>query len=272
MDYSILMSVYYKENPEFLKQAIESMLNQTTKSNDFVIVCDGKLTDELYEVLNFYESNPNNCIHRLQLDKNYGLGIALNKGLEICRNDLVARMDSDDISVSNRIETQLEYFQNNSKLSLCGSNIKEFNFQIGDTNIIKKVPCTYAEIIKYVKRRNPFNHMTVMFRKSIVQSCGSYEECYLNEDYCLWAKMISQNCYVLNIPESLVYMRVGNGMYERRGGRQYIRGDFDLQKKLISLGLINNFDFFVNIIIRSFIRLIPTSLRQIVYIHILRKG
>lgn len=146
MNYSILMSVYHKEHPEYLKQAIESMLNQTIKSNDFVIVCDGPLTDELYKILDFYESNPANQIHRLQLEKNYGLGIALNKGLEICKNELVARMDSDDIAVSNRIEIQLEEFKKNESLVLCGSYLEEFNEIIGDSQILKKVPLTNDEI------------------------------------------------------------------------------------------------------------------------------
>ena len=228
MNYSILMSVYHKEHPEYLKQAIESMLNQTVKSNDFVIVCDGPLTDELYKILDFYESNPENQIHRLQLDKNYGLGIALNKGLEICKNELVARMDSDDIAVSNRIEIQLEEFKKNKSLVLCGSYLEEFNEIIGDSQILKKVPLTNDEIKKYIKQRNPFNHMTVIFKKSVIKDCDSYEDCYLNEDYYLWAKIISKNYYVMNIPEILVYMRVGNGMYQRRGGFNYIKGDIML--------------------------------------------
>lgn len=270
MNYSILMSVYHKEHPEYLKQAIESMLNQTIKSNDFVIVCDGPLTDELYKILDFYESNPANQIHRLQLEKNYGLGIALNKGLEICKNELVARMDSDDIAVSNRIEIQLEEFKKNESLVLCGSYLEEFNEIIGDSQILKKVPLTNDEIKKYIKQRNPFNHMTVMFKKSVIKDCDSYEDCYLNEDYYLWAKIISKNYYVMNIPEILVYMRVGNGMYQRRGGFNYIKGDIMMQRKLYNLNLISKYMLFSNVMLRGIIRIIPTSIRQYVYVHFLR--
>lgn len=271
MDYSILMSVYYKENPEYFKQSIESMLNQTVKSNDFVIVCDGILTDELYKVLEDYEENPNNCIHRLQLDKNYGLGIALNKGLEICKNELVARMDSDDIAIPTRIERQLSEFGNQIDLSLCGSYLEEFNEVIGDCQIIKKVPLSNEDIKVYLKKRNPFNHMTVMFKKSVIKNCGSYEDCYLNEDYYLWAKVISKQYYVKNIPEILIYMRVGNGMYERRGGFKYIKGDFLIQKKLLDLKLINIFIMCFNIITRSSIRIVPTTIRRYLYIFFLRR-
>lgn len=270
MDYSILMSVYYKENPEYLKQAIESMLNQTVKSNDFVIVCDGPLTDELYSVLDSYEEDSNNCIHRLQLKKNYGLGIALNKGLKICKNEMVARMDSDDIAVTTRIERQLYEFDKNHKLSLCGSYLEEFNEVIGDSRIIKKVPLSNEDIKMYLKKRNPFNHMTVMFKKSVIEDCGSYEDCYLNEDYYLWAKVISKHFQVKNIPEVLVYMRVGNGMYERRGGIKYIKGDLITQKKLYDLNVINISTLFFNILLRSLVRIVPTNLRKYVYINFFR--
>lgn len=272
MDYSILMSVYYKENPEYLKQAIESMLNQTIKSNDFVIVCDGKLTDELYEVLDFYESNLNNCIHRLQLDKNYGLGIALNKGLEVCRNELVARMDSDDIALPDRIEKQLKEFEKDTNLTLCGAYVEEFNDNPGDTKVIKKVPITNEEIQKYIKKRNPFNHMTVIFRKNTIKECGSYEHCYLNEDYYLWAKVIAKGHHAVNIPEILVQMRVGNGMYERRGGFSYIKGDISMQRKLYDLQLISFLLYLFNIAVRSTVRILPTNFRKLIYVKMIRKN
>ena len=271
MDYSILMSVYYKENPEYFKQSIESMLNQTVKSNDFVIVCDGILTDELYKVLEDYEENPNNCIHRLQLDKNYGLGTALNKGLEICKNELVARMDSDDIAVATRIEIQLEEFEKNESLVVCGSYLDEFDKVIGDTSTIKKVPLDKGNIKNYLKRRNPFNHMTVVFKKSSILKCGGYEDCYLNEDYYLWAKVISKGYDVINVPDILIHMRVGNGMYERRGGIKYISGDVKIQRKLYELELISLLNLLSNILIRSTARLIPSSVRKVVYKKYLRR-
>ena len=271
MNYSILMSVYHKEHPEYLKQAIESMLNQTVKSNDFVIVCDGPLTDELYKILDFYESNPANQIHRLQLDRNHGLGVALNKGLEICKNELIARMDSDDIASSKRIERQIIEFEKNDELAICGSYLEEFNKIIGDTNVVKKVPLNYEDIKTYLKKRNPFNHMTVMFKKSVIKDCGNYEDCYLNEDYYLWAKVISKGYYAINLPEILIYMRIGNGMYQRRGGIKYIKGDIMMQSQLYNLHLISSLRCFVNLISRIFIRVIPNNLRKKIYIKILRK-
>ena len=174
MDYSILMSVYHKEKPEYLKEAIESMLSQTVKSNDFVIVCDGPLTKELYDVIEFYEKDKSNYIRRIQLEKNMGLGKALNIGLENCKNELVARMDSDDISVNNRIELQLKEFEKNSELVLCGTNISEFYESIDNIIGSRNVPSEYVQIIEFSKKRNPFNHPSVMFKKNIVKEVGSY--------------------------------------------------------------------------------------------------
>ena len=178
MDYSILMSVCHKEKPEYLKEAIESMLSQTVKSNDFVIVCDGPLTKELYDVIEFYEKDKSNYIRRIQLEKNMGLGKALNIGLENCKNELVARMDSDDISVNNRIELQLKEFEKNSELVLCGTNISEFYESIDNIIGSRNVPSEYVQIIEFSKKRNPFNHPSVMFKKNIVKEVGSYSEKY----------------------------------------------------------------------------------------------
>lgn len=271
MDYSILMSVYYKENADFLKTAIESMLKQSVKSNDFVIVCDGELTDELYAVLDYFESDSKNCIKRVQLEKNYGLGIALNKGLSKCKNELVARMDSDDIAVQNRIERQLEEFKMDKELVICGSYIDEFVKNVNDINAIKKVPIENNQIKEYIKKRNPFNHMTVMFKKKYIMKCGSYKDCYLNEDYYLWARLIADDYRAINIPEVLVHMRAGDGMYERRGGIKYISGEIMMQKKLYRLNLINLPNMLFNIIARSSVRLLPNSLRKRIYIKYLRR-
>lgn len=266
MNYSILMSVYYKEKPEYLRQAIESMLNQTVKSNDFVIVCDGILTKELYDVLSEFEQN--NCIHRIQLDENFGLGYALQKGLVECKNELIARMDSDDISVNNRIELQLRKFKENKKLVVCGGYVQEFKDNVKGQ--VKSVPLSNKEIIHYSKKRNPFNHMTVMFKKEHVIEVGNYVPFYLNEDYLLWAKLIIAKKEVLNIGEILAYMRVDNDLYNRRGGLKYALTDLKLQNTFYRMGLTTFSQRLLNTLIRMSVRVIPCSIRKSIYKNILR--
>lgn len=270
MNYSILMSVYYKEKPEYFNEAIKSMLNQTVKSNDFVIVCDGKLTNELYEILDKYESNPQNHIHRIQLEENQGLGIALQKGLLECKNELIARMDSDDIALVTRMELQLKEFDKNKNLVICGGIVEEFNSNPGDLGILKKVPITQENIYKYAKKRNPFNHMTITFKKQYIIEVGNYQQINLFEDYFLWMRMIKNNYQMININNVLVYMRVGNGMYARRGGITYAKDEINLQKRFYELKLIEKKTMLFNVCIRSIIRIMPVSIRKIVY-KIIRK-
>lgn len=271
MNYSILMSVYYKEKPEYFKEAIESMLNQTVKSNDFVIVCDGMLTNELYEILDKYESNPQNHIHRIQFEENQGLGIALQKGLLECKNELVARMDSDDIAIENRIELQLKEFASDMNLAICGGIIDEFDNDSNKCNKVKSVPLSDQEIKAYVKKRNPFNHMTVMMKKSVILEVGNYQAFYLNEDYYLWIRVIKNGFKCKNIDTVLVKMRTGNKMYKRRGGIRYAQADILLQKYMYSINLINKKNLISNIIIRVCIRLVPNIIRQKIYNVFLRE-
>lgn len=270
-NYSVLMSVYYKENPEYLKAAIESMLNQTVLTNDFVLVCDGPLTPELDEVINqFYAKYPGIFqIHRLE--KNQGLGNALNAGLNLCRNELVARMDSDDISLPERCQLQLDMFRQNSELALCSGNIAEFEVDINHVTGIRHVPSSYNEILKFAKRRNPMNHMAVMYSKQAVIASGNYIELSLAEDYYLWARMLHKGYHAINIDEILVYARIGNGMYARRGGFSYVGKMFALQKKLLQIHFISSSEFAFNCVIRTLGSIIPNFARRNLYSKKLRR-
>lgn len=270
--YSILMSVYIKENPDYLRQSIESMLNQTILSNDFVIVCDGLLTPELDNIIEEYSTRYPLFFRILRLEKNQGLGNALNAGLEICKNELVARMDSDDISLSYRCELQLKKFTEDPSLALCSGNIIEFKEQIKDINRVKKVPLEYEEILRYARKRNPMNHMAVMFKKSAVKEVGGYIEISLTEDYYLWIRMLQKGYKAINIKQILVYARIGNGMYERRGGLSYARSAIDFQTKMLDLKFITYPEFIINCIIRCITSMVPISVRRLIYEKKLRSN
>ena len=272
MQYSVLMSVYEKEQPEFLVEAIDSILGQTKKTNNFVIVCDGPLNYKLDNVLNRYKNKYPDIFCILCLKKNMGLGIALNEGLKICKNELVARMDSDDISVSNRIELQMGCFNRDNDLSICGGYIAEFEDDVDRIVSIRKVPCTHEAISKWAKRRNPMNHMTVMFKKSSVISAGGYKKMDLAEDYYLWVRMLLAKDKMVNLNKILVKARIGNGMYQRRGGIEYARKIIQIQRPFLDLGFINRTDYYINIVIRTVNSLLPNSVREKVYKNILRKN
>lgn len=270
LNYSVLMSVYARETPEYLKKAIDSMINQTVPTNDFVLVCDGPLTDDLDRIIVDFQNKCPNLFNIIRLPQNQGLGHALNIGLKSCKHDLVARMDSDDISLPERCQLQLNMFQREPELALCSGNIAEFETDITHITGIRYVPTSYGEILQFAKKRNPMNHMAVMYRKHAVINCGNYVEMSLAEDYYLWARMLHKGYYAINLDKVLVYARIGNGMYARRGGLAYARKIYALQKKLLQIQFISLTEFIFNCIVRILSSMVPIPIRKIIYLKKLR--
>jgi len=264
------MSVYYKEKPSYLKEAISSILNQSLKPSEIVLIKDGKLTEELEAVIDdFANCNPN-LFKIISFDNNMGLGMALQEGVLNCSYDIIARMDTDDIAKPDRFEKQIKIFKENPEIDIVGSYIDEFDENINNIISRRIVPVNDSEIKKFAKRRNPFNHMTVMYRKKSVLEAGNYKPFLWNEDYYLWVRMILKGCKMYNIPESLVFARTGTNMFERRGGIKYIRPELNLQKEFLDLGFINTYEYITNVIFRSTVRLIPNKARGLVYTKLLR--
>ena len=215
-NYSVLMTAYKKDDPGFAKLAIDSMLNQTKPTNDFVLVCDGPLTPELDDLIEEYAKGYPEVFRVIRLEENVGLGKALKTGLLECKNELVARMDDDDISVPYRCEKQAELLDNRPEVSIVGSYMDEFEEDYTHPLRTKAVPCEIEDIKKYSRRRNPFNHSTVMFRKSAILAAGNYSEMRTNQDVELWTRFINAGYVGCNIPESLVLFRFDRNTYQRR--------------------------------------------------------
>lgn len=269
MKYSVLMSVYHKEQPEYLRDSINSMLNQTVKPDEIVLVKDGPLTEALEKVIYEYKDNP--ILNVFELKENVGLGKALNIGLTKCRNEIVARMDTDDISEVERCEKQYKILISQN-VSVVGASVAEFIDDKDNIVAYKDVIENHNEIIQRMKYRNAINHPTVMFKKSDVISAGSYQHWFLNEDYYLWIRMILMRYKFMNINEPLVRMRITNDTYLRRGGWKY----FVTQKKLFDYMLKENFiniiEYFYNNTIRFVTRLlVPNKLRKKLYLSLLRR-
>lgn len=216
MDYSILMSIYKDDNPEYLAKSIESMLKQTFPSNDFVIVKDGPLTDKLNMVIDKYIDENKELFQIISLPKNVGLGEALSIGILHCKNELIARMDADDIAYEYRCQMQLDVFRENPDLDIVGSYVDEFSDD--EKNIIrtKMVPIDQVDIMMFSRQRNPFNHPTVMYKKSKVIGCGNYSNMRTNQDVELWVRMLHNGCKAKNVPYSLVLFRFDEKTYKRR--------------------------------------------------------
>lgn len=270
-NYSVLMSVYYKENPEWFRESIESMLNQTIRTNDFVIVKDGKLTKELDEVIAEYCEKYPDIFNIVELEKNMGLGPALATGILKCKNELVARMDSDDYSVPERCEKQLKKFEENGKLDIVGSCIAEFIDKIDNVRAYRILPKDNEEIIRYARRRNPFGHPSVMVKKSKILEAGNYRSYYLVEDYDMWIRMLEKGCICYNFEDILVYMRISEDFYKRRGGIKYLKSMLRFKKEQYKKGFFGTKDYIISSGAHIFMCIIPNRCRNILYKKILRK-
>ena len=270
-NYSVLMSVYYKENSEYLKQAIESIQAQTFPTDDFVLVCDGPLNQELDSVIKKKQQEMKNILNVVRLKKNAGLGNALNKGIQQCKNELVARMDSDDISYPDRCQKQLMVFNTYPEISVCSGIVEEFATNPKVVESRRVPPETQEEIREFAKVRNPFNHPCVMYKKPDVEAVGSYKDFYLLEDYYLWVRMIMAGYQGYNLQEPLLHMRAGTDMYMRRGGLKYAKTQEKLFRFMKNNGFISKGQYIKNCVIRGESSLAPNWLRKFVFEKVLRK-
>lgn len=270
-EFSVLMSLYIKEKPEYLRECMESILRQTVLPAEIVIVKDGPLTEELEVVLDEYVSRDPHLYTIVPLETNRGLGLALAEGILHCKHEIVARMDTDDICRKDRFEIQLAEFEKNPELDICGSHISEF--EDDPTQIVAKrmVPITDSEIKEYQKRRDGFNHMTVMYKKSRVLAAGNYQSCMLMEDTYLWVRMILAGCVCMNVDDSLVYARIGKDMYERRGGYAYYKKYKTGRKKVRETGYIGWFDYHYTLWVQFAVAIMPNRVRGFVFKKILHK-
>lgn len=267
---SLLMSIYHKEEKEYFEEAIKSIMSQTLMPDEIVLIKDGPLSSELEEVINQWKQECD-CLRIYGFKENVQLGRALRKGVLLCSHDTIARMDTDDIMLPDRLEKQYNYMRNHPDVSVVGGRIIEFD---DERKYIKEkiMPKTFSEVKKYGKFRNPLNHMTVMFRKSAVLQAGNYKHFPFLEDYYLWIRMMSNNQKIENLPDVLVKVRTNDGMYTRRGGFSYFKRYYILRKKQYSLELLTYIEYIISIVLTMGIVLSPSLFRKIIYRKGLRKN
>ena len=259
--YSVLMSVYNKEKAEHLREAMDSIWRQTTKADEFILICDGPLTSELDTVIEEEERAHGEKLQVIRLKENGGLGNALNIGLKHCRNELIARMDSDDISRDDRCERQLKVFTKHPEFSIVSGTIEEFTEDTGKVTAKRMLPETQEEILAFARKRSPFNHPCVMYRKSAVEAAGGYRRFYLLEDYYLWVRMLQTGCIGYNTPETLLWMRTGSELYRRRAGWKYAKSEGKLFRYMAETGFISKTDCIRSTTTRAIAAMIPNQLR-----------
>lgn len=269
--YSVLMAVYKGDHPDYLGISIDSILKQSIPTDDFVIVADGPIT-QIQQTLIQEKKASHSSIHLVQLPENAGLGLALNAGLAVCKYELVARMDADDIAYPNRMELQLAAFDANPALDLVGGYVSEFYDDSDKITAIKEVPLDQAAIYAYGKRRNPFIHPTVMFKKSSVLDLGGYSALHRGQDYELFIRMLASGCKVQNINQPLLKFRSSQNMYQRRKSwlstSLYIRNVYRSWR----LGYAGINDLCMAFFMRMSLYMMPLWLSKIVYRKVMRKS
>ena len=263
MKFSVLISVYKNDIPDYFNQAVSSILNQTLLPNEIVLVRDGNVGIELNKEIQSFINNKIVKVKYIELDENVGLGLALSIGMKHVSYDYVARMDSDDTSNPSRFEIQMKHLKEFPDISVLGSYIKEFSANKKE-RYIKKVPAKSRAIKSYSKYRNPVNHVSVILRKSSVEKAGGYESVPSYEDYYLWLKMIFLDLKIENIPISLVDVRTTKQIARRRGWSIF-RNDLYFFKKVYKEKYIKLHVFLVNLLIRFFVRIMPLSLTAFSY-------
>lgn len=263
MEFSVLMTVYEKEKPYNLRKSLLTSYHQTIKPTEIVLVCDGELTQELYDEIEQIKSKIP-ILKVYQLPSNVGSGLASRFGVGKCNTGLIARMDSDDYSENTRFEKQIKAFEENPNLIMVGTNILEKNTEF---TALKTVPEITEEIRKYSKFRNPFNNPSSMLKKDFILKVGNYRKFRYLEDYDLTMRLIHDNPTkdFLNIQEPLVIMQTDDSSYLRRGGLLYVKTEFFLQVDFYKRGYITKLELFRNIFARNIVRVMPNSIRKIIY-------
>lgn len=269
--FSVLLAVYEKENPLFFEQALYSIVKQTLLPNEVVIVKDGPLTQELDTVLaTFMALYPTLC-KIVSLESNQGLGVALAEGVNECSYELIARMDSDDISREDRFEKQIAEFRKDSELDICGCHIAEFEGDKENIVSIRRVPSDNSGIHRYQRMRSAFNHMTVVFKKSTVLNAGNYESCPDMEDMVLFSRLCFLGARGKNLQEKLVYVRVGDDFYRRRGGLIGFLRYREGRKKIRAVGYISLMEYYISLVAYSVLALAPSRISRFIYRKILHR-
>ncbi|MEQ2979095.1 glycosyltransferase [Collinsella sp. CLA-ER-H10] len=267
--YSVLMSIYKQENPAYLIQALDSMLNQTVFPSEIVMVKDGPLTRDLENVLNRYDAKYPGLFNFVSYDVNHGLGYALRQGMLACSNEIVARMDTDDIARPDRMEKQLAAIDGG--LDMVGSDVIEFVTSPNDPVAATDLPKGIDAIRSYSKRRNPFRHPSMTFKKSKVIEAGNYSSEFLYfEDWDLFNRMLACGCQADNLSEPLVAMRVSEDFYARRGGLQYLKYAKLFKKAQVMRGYFSNLDYLCSYLPHVVLCLMPNFLRAYLYRVLLR--
>lgn len=267
IQFSVLIPVYKNDKKSQLRECFDSIKAQTRQPNEVLILVDGPVSDELRSEIE------NSSFKSHFFEQNRGLPHVLNDGLKLAKFDYIFRMDADDIAVTDRFEKQATYLELHPQVALLGGQVREFTDSLSNLHGIRQVPQSPKEILSFGKWRNPFNHPTVAFKKSVALELGGYNSrAYFFEDHELWLRFIASNQVVANLPDVLCYMRIGDSFLNRRSGTNYIKHEIYFLNRVREIGLVGYPYFFFLCAIRLPLRLLPISWLKLIYKTFLRRN
>ncbi|EMA15948.1 family 2 glycosyl transferase [Haloarcula amylolytica JCM 13557] len=261
---SVVLPTYGGDDPDALREAIESIVSQTRVPDELVIVRDGPVPETNQTIIDNFESKYS-FVRHVPLAENQGRALARKVGVERCQGDVVAMMDADDLCVPTRLERQETYLQNNPEVDVVGAQLLEFDPENGEKLGVRTLPTDHEEIRDLAKTRSPVSQSTVIFKRTAALDIGNYRDVDRMEDYGLWVRMLVNGARFANIPEVLVKARTGEKMYERRAGWEYAREELRLQREFVALGFISPLQALRNVAFRVPIRFVPNAIRAYVY-------
>jgi glycosyltransferase involved in cell wall biosynthesis len=261
--FSLLVSVYDGDRPDYLRRALRSAVDdQTVRPDQVIVVRDGPVRDELAGCLDEFARRSPVPVTLVPLPRNSGLGPALDRGVAASWFDVIARMDADDVAMPHRFEVELPLIQD---ADIVGAGLLEF---VEDTDHIvgqRTPPTDPLQIRRYARMHDPFNHPTVVYRRKAVLAAGGYGDLPLMEDYALFARMLAGGARAINVAEPLVFYRVGAQAFKRRGGAELLRSELRLQREFRRRGFTTPAEYVRNVLVRGGYRLIPWWCRRAVY-------
>ena len=271
MKISVLISVYKSEKGAYINDALKSIWDdQSYKPDEVILIEDGPLTDDLYAVIRKWKDAMHNCLVIVKNETNIGLTKSLNKGIDVAKYDVIARMDSDDKSHPKRFERQIAFLKSHPEISVIGGSIQEFNDD-NDCIGIRHYPSTHTDVLKYICKASPLAHPAVMIRKHIFDNGIRYNEKYkTSQDLALWFDLIYHGYQIANIEDVILYFRHNEDIYKRRG-KEKAKNELKIYLKGIKqlYGLFT--PKFAYPIMRYLFRLTPTSIKRFIYNSSLRE-
>jgi glycosyltransferase involved in cell wall biosynthesis len=266
--FSVVMSVYHADDSDQFIDAVHSVFDQSIQPSELIIAVDGPVGNELASALRDIELLPN--VQILRLERNLGPGGSRDHAIRTCNNNIVAIMDADDLCAFNRFERQLQELALTG-VDVVGGYIEEFNLIPGDICRIRVVPIRHNEIIQLGHWRQPMNHVTIMFRKSVYEKVGGYHPLRCVEDFDLFHRMFVSGVRFSNIPEVMVHVRCGTAVLTRRRGMYYLRAELALLSRMRRSGFLSMPQWMASSSIRIAVRVMPSSVIGLLYKHLLRQ-